>query len=280
MGSIAVDKGIAKLGSPGDFYDQLEPDKIAEHILAHLAARHPRPRRADDGARAPAAVARPAAAGARGASTSACSRSCPRSCTTVTDQIGDEHRPAARREADGDPPPRGQPRAGQPDLPGRSGARSCSFIINFGFFFGFLLGIPAAVHRRAVPHWWVLPILGTLVGYVTNWLAHLDDLRAGRAAADRAVQRPRACSCAASTRPPTSTRGSSPTTIVTLQQHRRGAAARAALGPHAPDDRDRACARRSTAPPAPPAGASAWRWARSEYDAIRESVAVEAVTTR
>src|ERR1700720_3728163 len=34
MGSIAVDKGIAKLGSPGDFYDQLEPDKIAEHILA------------------------------------------------------------------------------------------------------------------------------------------------------------------------------------------------------------------------------------------------------
>ena len=34
MGSIAVDKGIAKLGSPGDFYDRLEPDAIAEHILA------------------------------------------------------------------------------------------------------------------------------------------------------------------------------------------------------------------------------------------------------
>src|SRR5918997_2988924 len=34
MGSIAVDKGIAKLGSPGDFYRQLEPEKIAEHILA------------------------------------------------------------------------------------------------------------------------------------------------------------------------------------------------------------------------------------------------------
>src|SRR5918998_3728558 len=34
MGSIAVDKGIAKLGSPADFYEQLEPDKIAEHILA------------------------------------------------------------------------------------------------------------------------------------------------------------------------------------------------------------------------------------------------------
>src|SRR5919198_5603425 len=33
MGSIAVDKGIAKLGTPGDFYERLEPDKIAEHIL-------------------------------------------------------------------------------------------------------------------------------------------------------------------------------------------------------------------------------------------------------
>src|ERR687888_2489703 len=33
MGSIMVDKGIAKLGTPGDFYEKLEPDKIAEHIL-------------------------------------------------------------------------------------------------------------------------------------------------------------------------------------------------------------------------------------------------------
>src|SRR5215210_4825414 len=33
MGSIAVDKGIAKVGSPADFYRQLEPEAIAEHIL-------------------------------------------------------------------------------------------------------------------------------------------------------------------------------------------------------------------------------------------------------
>src|SRR3954462_545374 len=33
MGSIAVDKGISKLGSAADFYAQLEPDAIAEHIL-------------------------------------------------------------------------------------------------------------------------------------------------------------------------------------------------------------------------------------------------------
>jgi hypothetical protein len=34
MGSIAVDKGIAKLGSPSDFYEQLDPELIAEHIVA------------------------------------------------------------------------------------------------------------------------------------------------------------------------------------------------------------------------------------------------------
>jgi hypothetical protein len=34
MGSIATDKGIAKVGSPSDFYRQLEPDVIAEHMIA------------------------------------------------------------------------------------------------------------------------------------------------------------------------------------------------------------------------------------------------------
>src|SRR4051812_10228139 len=33
MGSIAVDKAIAKLGTPRDFYEQLEPERIARHIV-------------------------------------------------------------------------------------------------------------------------------------------------------------------------------------------------------------------------------------------------------
>ncbi|MFI6868377.1 hypothetical protein [Nocardia sp. NPDC050406] len=32
MASIAVDKGLAKLGSVSDFYRELEPDKLAEHL--------------------------------------------------------------------------------------------------------------------------------------------------------------------------------------------------------------------------------------------------------
>src|SRR3954471_5313643 len=33
MGSIAVDKGIAKVGSPAEFYDKLDPEALAQHIL-------------------------------------------------------------------------------------------------------------------------------------------------------------------------------------------------------------------------------------------------------
>src|SRR5205814_3634886 len=38
MGSIAVDKGIAKVGSPAEFYEHLDPEKIAAQILASSEA--------------------------------------------------------------------------------------------------------------------------------------------------------------------------------------------------------------------------------------------------
>jgi hypothetical protein len=44
-------------------------------------------------------------------------------------------------------------------------------MVNFGFIFGFLLGIPVAVLTEVVFHaWWLLPICGVIVGYVTNLL--------------------------------------------------------------------------------------------------------------
>lgn len=41
MASLAVDKGLAKLGSIGDFYRELEPDRIAEHLAATVDRRLP-----------------------------------------------------------------------------------------------------------------------------------------------------------------------------------------------------------------------------------------------
>ena len=52
------------------------------------------------------------------------------------------------------------------------GRKELRFIINFGFFFGFAIGIPTAILTEVVFHvWWLLPVLGVLIGYVTNWLA-------------------------------------------------------------------------------------------------------------
>jgi hypothetical protein len=51
------------------------------------------------------------------------------------------------------------------------GRRELKFIQNFGFVFGFVLGIPVAVLTHFVTFWWLLPILGVVVGYVTNWVA-------------------------------------------------------------------------------------------------------------
>src|SRR5947209_14402002 len=34
MGSISVDKAISKLGTPREFFEQLEPEKMAEHIVS------------------------------------------------------------------------------------------------------------------------------------------------------------------------------------------------------------------------------------------------------
>jgi uncharacterized membrane protein YheB (UPF0754 family) len=51
------------------------------------------------------------------------------------------------------------------------GRRELKFIQNFGFFFGLVLGIPVAALTYFVNVWWLLPILGVFIGYVTNWVA-------------------------------------------------------------------------------------------------------------
>ena len=49
------------------------------------------------------------------------------------------------------------------------GRRELRFMINFGFFFGFLLGIPIAfLTVEVLTMWWLLPIAGVMIGYVTN----------------------------------------------------------------------------------------------------------------
>src|SRR4051794_4140278 len=140
MGSIAVDKGIAKLGSAADFYQQLEPEVLAEHILEasrgdmrELVDRimwreHPQ-------------LWRDLPPRVREAIHERVQEQLPGIVRTVTDDIGrnidqllDVKLMVIRRMEE------------QPELANRMytevGGRELKFIVNFGFFFGFALGIP------------------------------------------------------------------------------------------------------------------------------------------
>ncbi len=169
MGSISVDKGIAKLGSPSDFYEQLEPDKIAQHILESargdirelveriMEREHPR-------------LWHDLPPQLREAVHARVQQQLPDIVREVTDGIGanidhliDIKLMVIRHLEE------------NPEMANKIylevGRKELKFIVNFGFFFGFLLGIPVAFITQAFDHWWVLPILGVIVGYTTNLVA-------------------------------------------------------------------------------------------------------------
>jgi uncharacterized membrane protein YheB (UPF0754 family) len=170
MGSIAVDKGIAKIGDPGDFYEQLEPDKMAEHILEQarpeirdtvervMRREHPQ-------------LWRDMPPRLRERVHERVQEQLPEIVHGITDEIGenidqllDIKLMVIRHLKE------------RPELANRvfqeTGAKELRFIINFGFFFGFALGIPTAVITELLFHqWWLLPLLGIIIGWTTNWVA-------------------------------------------------------------------------------------------------------------
>jgi uncharacterized membrane protein YheB (UPF0754 family) len=169
MGSIAVDKGIAKLGSPAEFYRQLEPEAIAEHIIAtsrqdvrdvvERIMRREHPGLWDD---LPPRVRETVHARVQ--------EQLPEIVREVTDDIGnnidqllDVKLMVIRQMEE------------RPELANRVfrdvGERELRLIVNLGFVFGFLLGIPVVGITLLFPHWWVLPVCGVVVGWITNLLA-------------------------------------------------------------------------------------------------------------
>jgi len=169
MGSIAVDKGIAKIGSPADFYNQLEPEAIAEHIC-NTASEDIREVVDQIMEREYPDAWRSTPKRVRDAVHARVQQQLPDIVRTVTDEIGahidqllDIKLMVIRRIEE------------HPELANRIylevGRKELRFIINFGFFFGALLGVPLVFLTNAFPHWWVLPIGGVIIGWVTNWVA-------------------------------------------------------------------------------------------------------------
>jgi uncharacterized membrane protein YheB (UPF0754 family) len=170
MGSIAVDKGIAKLGSPAEFYRRLEPETIAEHIVAAVRGQmrdlveeimereHPR-------------LWRDLPPRLREAVHARVQQQLPDIVRDVTEQIGKhvdqllDIKLMVIRHIEANP-----------ELANRIfleiGRKELRFIVNFGFWFGLLLGVPTAVVTEWVlTQWFVLPVFGVLIGYVTNLVA-------------------------------------------------------------------------------------------------------------
>jgi uncharacterized membrane protein YheB (UPF0754 family) len=171
MGSIAVDKGIAKVGSPKEFYEQLDPERIAEHMLesarGDLRAMVERIMQRDH-----AELWNELPPQLRERVHQRVQEQLPDIVRAVTDEIGEnidqllDIKIMVIRNIEQNP-----------ELSNRIfraiGRRELKLIINLGFVFGFAFGIPTAIITELVfPNsWYLLPVLGVFIGWATNWLA-------------------------------------------------------------------------------------------------------------
>jgi uncharacterized membrane protein YheB (UPF0754 family) len=170
MGSIAVDKGIAKLGNPSEFYERIDPEKLADYIvessrgdireLVEDAVRREHPQ-----------LWRELTPEMREGLHSRVERQFPEIVHEIFDRIGsnidqllDVKLMVIRRIEE------------SPELANKIfksvGDKELRLIINMGFVIGFALGIPVAA-LTALTGSWVLLVCGPIVGWVTNWVAIL-----------------------------------------------------------------------------------------------------------
>jgi hypothetical protein len=168
MGSIAVDKAISKLGTPADFYQQLEPDQIAEHIVKVFEPDMPAMIE-DIMRREHPNLWRDLPSPARRAIVGRVQAQMPTVVHGITEEIGvhiDQLLDPKIMVIDHF--------EANPALVVRIfrdfGQKELNLMVIFGFIFGFALGIPVAIIDHWFGLWWALPIMGILVGWTTNAL--------------------------------------------------------------------------------------------------------------
>ncbi|WP_068052797.1 hypothetical protein [Nocardia xishanensis] len=170
MASIAVDKGLAKLGSVSDFYRELEPDKLAEHLASIADAQitdiveeilrreHPQlwynlPSQVRDMVHARVRQQLPDIL-----------RELTEELGANIDQLIDVKQMVIRYFQ------------ARPQLLNTLfqvlGAKELRFMQNFGFYFGAPMGalLVLILHVTGLSTWVVLPIGGVIIGWVVNWI--------------------------------------------------------------------------------------------------------------
>jgi uncharacterized membrane protein YheB (UPF0754 family) len=168
MASIAVDKGLGKLGSMADFYRELEPEKIADHLAAvaqkeirgavEQIMQEENPQFWHD---LPPVIKEAVHARVR--------QQLPAIVHSITDEIGtnidqvlDAKLMVIRYFSK------------HPELLNElflvMGRKELNFMKNFGLYFGIPMGFALFGILQLAPYWWVLPLGGIVVGWVVNWL--------------------------------------------------------------------------------------------------------------
>jgi uncharacterized membrane protein YheB (UPF0754 family) len=169
MGSIMVDKGLGLLGTTKDFWDELEPKRIAEQIIDTsrpemrqlvdriMIRHHP-----EIWGRLPASM--------KELVHERVEAQIPAIVNQITDDIGNnidqvldikmlvirklEERPELANE-----------------VFWQLGNKELITIQNLGFVFGFLQGIPLMFLTMFYTPWWPIPLIGIAIGFITNKLA-------------------------------------------------------------------------------------------------------------
>jgi uncharacterized membrane protein YheB (UPF0754 family) len=169
MGSISVDNAITKVATQREFYEEFDPERIAEHVVA--TAEDDLQDLVEDVVReenpelwANASPVTKELLHAR------ISDQLPSVTRRVTERIGenaDELIDIKQMVI--------EDLGERPELLNRTfletGKREFEFLVKSGFYFGTLLGCLSIPLFVVVDRWWVLPMSGVFVGYATNWLA-------------------------------------------------------------------------------------------------------------
>ena len=169
MGNIAAEKGVAKLASEREFYEAFGPERIAGQIatnasdeIRQLTDEVLREEYPDLWQSMPEQV--------RELIHARVQARLPDIAEKITDQIAEnidevlDAKEMITNHIDRNPETGNR-------MFLEVGDRELSFVVNSGFYIGTFLGtfsIPLFVY---IDRWWVLPVAGVAVGYMTNWIA-------------------------------------------------------------------------------------------------------------
>lgn len=173
MASIAVDKSLAKLGSISDFYEQLEPDLIANH-LALIAKSEIRGVITKIMEREDPQLWHNLPPALREMMFKRIENQLPQIIKNMTNQIGENIEQLVDAKLMIIRYLTAHPKLLN-DIFRTMGHKELQFMQNFGFYFGYPMGFVLVAILHSVPHhWWtpwiVLPLGGVIIGYIVNYL--------------------------------------------------------------------------------------------------------------